>query len=246
MRKLHRLGEMTGYSLNAHDGEIGKVKQVYFDDQYWTVRYFVIATGSWFLGKNVLIVPAVITALDEEEKRLEVDLAREQIKNAPSVDTTLPVSRHYEKELLRYYEWERYWISDTLFGVPSLPEEERPAILRFPKKPEQPHLRSSDEVKSYSIHARDGDIGHVEDYILEEPDWTIRYLEVDTRNWLPGKHVLIDPTWIDRVDWVRQEVVVKMQREAIETAPPYDSAMIISRDYRVALSEHYGMKCQED
>ena len=244
MRKPHRLSDLTGYSLNARDGEIGKLETVYFDDKHWIVRYFVVHTGSWLLGQNVLIVPSAIKAIDDESRTLEVDLTQAQIKDCPPVNTEKPVSRHYEQEFYRYYDWEPYWTGDPVFGsVPSLP---LPTVEGEPKEPEHPHLRSSDEVKNYSIHALDGDVGHVEGFILEEPDWAIRYLEVDTRNWLPGKHVLVAPTWIEQVDWAKQEVAVKLKREAIETAPAYDPGRIISRDYQLALYEHYGMKYQED
>ncbi len=244
MRKPHRLSDLTGYSLNARDGEIGKLEQIYFDDIRWLARYFVVHTGGWLLGQNVLIVPSAIKAIDEENKTLEVDLTQAQIKDCPPVNTEKPVSRHYEQEYYHYYGWEPYWVGDPMFGpAPVMPP---PTLAEAPMEPEHPHLRSSDEVKNYNIHTLDGDVGHVEDFILEEPGWAIRYLEVDTRNWLPGKHVLVAPTWIEQVNWAKQEVAVKLKREAIETAPAYDPGKIISRDYQVALYEHYGMKYQED
>lgn len=244
MRQTRKLRSLKGYSLNASDGEIGKLEEIYFDDIRWAVRYFVVHTGGWLLGQNVLIVPSVIKAIDDENKFLEVDLTQAQIKDCPPVNTKMPVSRHYEQEYYRYYGWEPYWTGDPMFGVaPTLPA---PTMEDPPKAPKHPRLRSSDEVTHYSIHTRDGDLGHVEDFILEEPGWAIRYLEVDTRNWLPGKHVLIDPTWIDRVDWEKREVAVALKRVAIETAPPYDPAKIISHDYQVALYKHYGMKFEED
>ena len=244
MRQSHRLSDLTGYSLNARDGEIGKLETVYFDDKRWIVRYFVVHTGSWLLGQNVLIVSSAIKAIDDVNKYLEVDLTQAQIKDCPPVNTEKPVSRHYEQDYYRYYDLEPYWTGDPVFGpAPYVPP---PSAEGVQKEPEHPHLRSSDEVRKYSINASDGSIGHVEDFILEEPDWSIRYLEVDTRDWLPGKHVLIAPTWIERVDYAQQEVSVKLKREAIETAPPYDPAKIISRDYQVALYQHFGMKYQED
>lgn len=243
MRKPHRLKDLTGYSLNARDGEIGKLAQIYFDDERWMVRYFVVSTGIWLLEKKVLIVPAVVSGIDEEAKILDINLTREQIEKCPPIDTELPVSRHYEQEYHRYYGWKPYWSIDP---NPEPGSYVPPPTEGAPQAPEYPNLRSSDEVKNYSIHARDGDIGHVEDFILEEPGWAIRYLEIDTRNWLPGKHVLIAPTWIERVDWMKQEVVVKLKCEAIETAPSYDPRKVISRDYQVALYEHYGMRYQDD
>lgn len=244
MRKPHRLSDLKGYSLSARDGEIGKLEQVYFDDRRWVVRYFLVHTGGWLAGRTVLIVPGMITGMDEEEKTLDVDLTLEQVKNCPPMDTKTPVSRHYEQQYYSYYGWQPYWIDDPLSGTTTfIPPA---GGVDMPEDPAHPHLRSSDEVTGYGIHTRDGMIGHVEGFILEEPDWSVRYLEVDTRNWLPGKHVLIAPAWIEKVDWARQEVVVKLKQETIRTAPPYDSDKVISRDYQVALYGHYGMQYHED
>jgi uncharacterized protein YrrD len=244
MRKPYRLKELTGYVVNASDGEIGKLDQVYFDDRRWVVRYFIVRTGGWLTGRKVLILPGMICGMDEESRTLDVDLTREHVEKCPPADTELPVSRHYEQEYYRYYGWEPYWSGDPFYGPgPYIP---LPTDEGVPEEPEEPHLRSSDEVNGYAIHARDGNIGHVEDFILEEPEWSIRYLVVDTRNWLPGKHVLIAPAWIEKVDWSKQEVAVKLKRETIETAPPYDPDKIIGRDYQVALYGHYGMKYRED
>ncbi|MBV1915979.1 MAG: PRC-barrel domain-containing protein [Pseudomonadales bacterium] len=252
MRQLHKLADLGGYHLHARDGEIGKLKQIYFDDKCWVVRYFVVHTGSWLLGNDVLIIPSVVTAVDKENKRLEVDLTQEQIRNCPPINTALPVSLHYEQEYYRYYGWEPYWTDDLMFtptpamltpAIPPPPLDEKPEL---PKEPAHPHLRSSDEVEAYQLHARDGEIGHVEDFILEDPGWAIRYLEIDTRNWLPGKHVLISPTWIQLVDWAENEVKVNLTCEAIRTAPAYDPSKVISREYQVALYKHYGMKFEKD
>jgi len=246
VRQPRKLSDLKGYSLHARDGDIGKLEEVYFDDDRWAVRYFVVRTGSWLLGRDVLIVPSVIAGVDKEKECLNVNLTREKIENSPPVETKKPVSRHYEEELFRYYEWERYWVDDALYGMPKLPDESPPPNGRFIDKSEEPHLRSSGEVQGYAIRARDGDVGHVNDFILEDPGWAVRYLVVATGNWLPGKRVLIAPTWIREVDWSTQEVIVEQDRDVIETAPAYDPARVISHEYQVALYEHYGQKYDED
>lgn len=237
MREPHRLIDLTAYTLSATDGEIGELEQIYFDDRQWIVRYFVVRTGGWLFGRRVLIVPSVIKNVDNEARTIEIDLSREQIEHSPPVNTEKPVSRHYEQAYFRYYGWKPYWTGDLMqVAEPHLSE---PAA-GLPEEPEHPHLRSSDEVRNYGIRARDGEIGQVKDFILEEPDWTIRYLEVDTRKWLPGKHVLLETSWIEQVEWDVQQVTVDLSRETIETAPPYDPSKVIDRAYQVALYKHYG------
>jgi len=242
MLKLHKLSDLTGYSLQARDSEIGTLKQVYFDDQHWSVRYFIVHTGNWLLGQEVLIAPRVVSAVDTESQCLEVELTREQVERAPPVDTQLPVSRHYEQEYYQYYGWEPYWNSDPLSAQTTyLP----PLADTVPDEPDNPHLHSSGEVQGYRIHAVDGEFGHVEDFILEEPGWAVRYLEIDTRNWLPGKKLLVAPAWIQQVNWTDTEVRVDLPRETIQSAPEYDSSTALSREYQIALYRHYGFEYTE-
>jgi len=238
VRQLRNLKELAGHHLNARDGVIGELSEVYFDDHCWTVRYFVVHTGNWLFGKDVLIVPKVIHGLDEENLRLDVGLNRLQIEQAPPIDSKQPVSRHYESEYYRHYGWKPYWDTDSYLGIPSLDvvdqEENAPTL------PEHPHLRSSKEVTGYRIHAQDDEIGNVEDIILDDKDWIIRYLVIDTGKWLPGKKVLISPAWIQKIDWTQDAIIVNLDCALIQSAPKYIASKIISPDYELALYKHYG------
>lgn len=244
MRQLRRLKNLTGHKLQARDGEIGKLKQIYFDDRRWIVRYFVVQTGNWLIGQEVLIVPATIESVADETRQLIVNLTCEQISQSPPVDTELPVSLHYEQEYYRYYGWEPYWNVDPLFDP--IPPAPPPNEVEIQKQPEHPHLRSSEEIVGYRLHAQDGEIGHIEDFVLDDQDWTIRYLEIDTGSWLPGKKVLLSPAWIREVDLISNEILVNLSQELIKTAPKYDPTKLISRDYQLALYKHYGKVFEDE
>lgn len=247
MRQLRRIEELEGYSLLARNGEIGRIEEMYFDDKRWLVRYFSVRTGGWLLGREVLIAPRAITGVDEENRRIAVDLTREQIEKSPPVGTEKPVSRHYEAEYHRYYSWPPYWEGGSFGGsAPVAPRPMPPATAEPPQEPEHPRLRASDEVCGYRIRARDDELGKVEDFIVDDRDWKVRYVVVDTRRWLPGKKVLVAPAWVDSIDWVGNEIAVDLDRKTIESAPPYDPSQVIGRDYEVRLYEHYGKSLQEN
>jgi hypothetical protein len=243
MGLLRQLKELQDYRLQAREGEIGDLREVYFDDQAWTVRYLVVRTGGWLFGREVLIAPRSVTRVNEEEKTLTIDLTQEQIKNSPPVTTEKPVSRHYEQAFYQYYDWIPYWYGEP-FLAPEMPPEPSELYRERGAPPENPHLRSSHEVRGYHLNASNGEIGHVADFILDQ-DWKVRYLEIDTRNWWPGKHVLIAPTWIWRISWETREILVNLAREAVESAPKYDSSQPITPDDELRLYQHYGLSSQQ-
>lgn len=236
--------EIIGYPITAQNGDIGRCKDFLFDDVAWTVRYMVADTGRWIPGRKVLVSPMSLDKPDWGSKRIPVKLTKKQVEDAPALEIDEPVSRQHEGELLRYYGYPYYWIGDGLWGMAASPDalarkvEERGSGV--PALSGDPHLRSVDEVTGYHIHARDGEIGHVEDFILSDETWALRYLVVDTRNWLPGKKVVISPDWVEEVRWADEEVVVELTRKEIEDSPPYDPNLPVNRDYEVRLYDFYG------
>ena len=237
---------LRGCRLGAVDGEIGKVHDFYFDDRHWTVRYLVADTGYWLPDRLVLISPHALGRVDDREKVLGVNLTRQQIEDSPSITADQPVSRQYEREFYKYYGWPVYWTGPALWGPGPHPLSYAPPVtepthveLEAAAEGGDPHLRSVKEVTGYGIQARDGEIGSVTDLILEEANWAIRYFVIDTGKWLPGKHVLIAPQWIESFSWDRSTVAVDLPRQSIKQAPEYNPDTPLTREYEVSLFKHY-------
>lgn len=229
---LRRLSLLRGIAIQAKDSEIGTIRDAYFDDQQWTIRYFVADTGTWLPGRKVLLSPAAVRSVAPAGERILFDLTRQQIENSPSVDEHQPVSRQHEIDVVGYYGWPAYW------GAPAQPMYETPQMAAT--KAQDAHLRSCSEVINYTIHAQDGDLGHVEDFLLDDETWDIRYIAIDTRNWWPGKKVLIAPDWIREIDWASMTVDVDHSRDEIRNSPEFDPNRPIARDYEDQLHRHYG------
>jgi hypothetical protein len=111
---------------------------------------------------------------------------------------------------------------------------------RVRKESADSHLRSTEAVTGYNIEAADGEIGHVDGFLVDDEAWAIRYIEVATRNWWPGKKVLVSPAWIERVSWMESKVYVGLSREAIKNGPEYAESTPITREYENQLYVHYG------
>lgn len=242
---LRPFSHFKNFSLAARDGEIGKIKELYFDDQSWTVRYVVVDTGGWLTGRRVLVGPQSFGLIDEEAKLIAVHLTKEQIEKSPPIATEQPVSRQHEEEFHRYYGYPGYWLSPgaIAFGgaPPAIAPVPPPPVEQPPEPRGDPHLRSTGEVGGYAIHASDGDIGKVDDFIVDDCGWAIRYLVV-SRGWWPGKKVALSPEWIERVSWEEAKVFVPLTRETIKDAPEWDDAGGITREFEQRLHDYYGRR----
>jgi hypothetical protein len=251
---MHRLRDLHRYTIGATDGEVGAVETVYFDDVSWTVRYLVVDTGSCLSGRKVLISPRSVQGLDPERGTVLTHLTREQVETSPDIDTHKPVSRQEEISYNNHYGYPDYWtgpyrwgLSADPFLIAAYPEgaaSEVPStvareltVLRNAEG--EPHLRSAAEVTGYGIHANDGNLGHVVDFLIDEETWTIRYLIVDPRNWWPGPHVIISPEWITGTSHIDRAVNVNLTREQVRNAPEYDPGRTVEREWETRLHGHF-------
>jgi len=227
---LQSIKQLVGHKLGASDGEIGHVKDFYFDDRNWVVRYLVADTGSWLPGRRVLLSPHAFGSLDQAENLLRVNLTRKQIEESPSIELHKPVSRQYEEEYYRYYGWPFYWQGDGLWGMSGFP------ILELPAKPflsesatasgpqlEGPdaHLRSTHAVDGYHLQASDGLMGHVCDFMIDAQSWAIRHLVIKTGHRFSGKEVEVPTIKVERISWDESKVFVNVSKEAVEQSPPH-------------------------
>ena len=238
---LHKAKNLKGYTLQGLDGEIGKVQEFYFDDTHWTIRYLVADTGNWLPGRQVLISPYALVAVKRDEQHLVIALTKKQIEESPSLESDKPVSLQFEEAYYGYYGWPVYWGGPYMWGAYPYVVRDREKWKEFTQgeKAWDPHLRSTYDVSGHHIQALDGELGHVQDFIIDDETWAIRYLIVDTHNWWPGKKVLVSPQWIERVSWDESKVFVNLSRETIKQSPEYTEESLLTRDYEIGLHRHY-------
>lgn len=254
---LRKVNELYGYSLQATDGELGKVKDVFFDDEKWTVRYLVVETGSWLNSRRVLVSPYSISAINADDESLSVRLSQEQVRNSPDIDTHQPVSRQMEGDFSRYYGLGNYWIGPELWGAGAYPVLGAPGdtgsgpvagraeelLQQASDNPQDYHLRSADNVQGHHIQGTDEEIGHVEGFVFDDETWALRYFIVDTRNWWPGgRKVLLATHWIDRIDWSGSLVYVNLTQDQIRNSPELDPDLPLDRAGETTLHKHYGQR----
>jgi PRC-barrel domain len=243
---LRSVKQLYGYTLGALDGEIGHVKGFYFDDKDWVIRYLVADTGSWMIGHKVLISPYAVGSIYPGGKILQVRLTREKIEESPSIETQLPVARQHELAYYRYYNWPIYWGGPGLWGtgpvpfVPSdfeLEEQEEARQINTPDAPDS-NLRSTLEVTGYHVQATDGEIGHVEDFIIEDENWEIKSLVAATGHWWSGKDVVVPRKAVTKVSWEDSKVFVNISRESLLQEPEYQHSFVEQEEQDSRLFRH--------
>lgn len=265
---LRSMNDLKDYAILATDGDIGKVRDFYFDDHAWVIRYLIVETGTWLSSREVLISPISIDHPNWKGKVLPVSITKKQVQNSPKIDTNKPVSRQHEMEYLGYYGYPQYWGGSGLWAGGVYPtmmvpeayagsvstshagqsDAAQSAAVKVRAHTEaarhdqddDPHLRSCKAVIDYDIHATDGDIGHVTDMLVDDETWAVRYFIVNTSNWWVGHRVLVAPQWIRDVIWHDSKVTVTMTRQAIKDAPPYDSTAKFDRGQEMGIYKHYG------
>ena len=254
---LRSLKEMIGYNIQETDDVLGQCKDFIFDDGLWVIRYMVADTGSWLKHHKVLISPASLGEPDWRTERLPVSLSRQQIEACPPLEAHSPISREYEVSFHEYFEIPFYWIgANFMEGQPDASgvikpiddmdlKQDEPIAEKTPPRSEKADelegaLRSAVEVMDYDVSATDGDIGRVEDIIIEDDSWVIRYLAIDTGALLPGKKVLINTEWIDTVSWTDTRVKIDLTQDAVRECPDYDPDAPVNREYEVHLYDYHG------
>ena len=217
---LKKLRPFLGYKLSGRNSGIGTVKDFYFDENSWAVRYVIADTGSWLAGRQVLFAPCAVIAANEARRLLSVDASRKQIEGSPALSFGMPVSRQFEGDYLDYYGLPRYWSGGRAWDC---------------------RLRTISAATGLKIQALDGEIGQVEDFVVDDRTWMVYYLVVATRNrWIKGE-VLVSPRWIDHVSWDNSKIFVHISAETVMKSPEYGSEALLTTEYEIGLHRHYGL-----
>ena len=245
---------INGYAIEASDGRLGAVSDLLFEDAGWVVRWLVVDTGNWLPGRKVLLPLSVLGRPDRALHHFPVKLTRQHVRDSPDIDTDQPVSRQIEAHVYDYFGWDPYWGGSFLpmsnamatpFVAPLYEQEPTPPDLaRANAQPNEgdPHLRSIAAVTGYHIRASDGEIGHVEDFLVDDAGWSIRYIKVDTRNWWPGERVLISPRSAREIGWADKLIHLDVSRQKVKDSPPYDPSITVDGGYEEKFLTYYGIR----
>lgn len=237
---LRQANEFKSFKLRALDGDIGNVRDLLFDDKHWTVRYLAAETGGWLSGRGIVVSPYALDSVNEDERVVPVSLTKKQVEDSPALSRDQAVSRQYEEHYNDFYALPEYWDGPYSWGANAYIVRSRDQA-REPSHRERglaSDLHTTNAATGLHVQALDGELGHVEDFIIDDETWAIRYLIIDTKAWWAGKHVLVAPQWIERISWQESKVYVSLSRERIQLSQEYIPNSL-NRDYETELYRHY-------
>ena len=247
---LMKTSDIKGFTISASDGILGTVTDFLFDEDSWTLRWIVVDAGTWLTGRKVLLPVSVLGHPDLAARSFPVRLTMAKVKASPDYDTHQPVSRQREQRMFGHYNMSPYWGSGFYMGgyggwSAGMSEQhygdarQRQDALAAKPNEDDLHLRSTEVVSGYNIHAIDGLIGHVSGFLIDDADWTIRFLTVDTKNWWPGKHVLVSPRSAVNILWSERLVNLDINREMVKNSPVYDPSKPVDPTIEAQMAKHY-------
>ena len=259
---LNVVSSLMGFDIQAKDGSLGTVSDFLFDDSTWKVRWLVVDTGTWLTGRKVLVHPSAVGHADYGLQELTVALTKTQVMGSPDIAQDRPVSQQMQNDLYSYYGWDPLWgggmygagmyggglygggmgaiaspmSGGAYFGASAVREAARGDVGQDDG---DPHLRSIAEVTGYHVHATDGSIGHVENFLVDNESWGIRYLIINTSNWWVGQHVLMSPYAVKEVDWLDHRIRLDVTKAKVKASPSWNPANLIGGGFEKRLHSHY-------
>jgi len=265
---LQVLSKLKGYAIKATDGPIGTANDFLFDDSSMKVRWLVVDTGNWMTGRKVLIHPSAVGYADHLQRELTVELTKSQVRECRDIGQDLPVSMQMRNDPYGVDEWrsaadgslysagiyggglcgvdmrvmEPPVPARTYFGA-NQPDNNEPSPTT--EQEADPHLRSISEVTGYHVHASDGSIGYVENFLIDSESWVVRYLIVNTSVWWFGQHVLISPHAVKDIDWTDRYIQIEIARDQVKASPPWNSADPVDKEFEDRLYDHYDWPTDE-
>lgn len=230
---LHSTTELIGYNVVADGGKVGKVYDFLFDDAEWTIRCFVLRTGAWLMKRLVVVARSFIRQPDAANHFIPVSLRKDQIKNSPRLEAY--------RSVYRYRQVDPYvspvGLATGTGGV--LLVHRRGAA---PSDEGDPHQKSIKEVIAYHVIATDGEVGYVDDFIVDDQGWIIRHLVVmHMQDSLSARKVLISPASVKEIRWKEEKVYIDLSQEKIQDSPDYNPSIPLTREYEELLYDYYGL-----
>jgi hypothetical protein len=241
---LMKTAILKEYMVELSNEIRGAIFEMFFDDLFWNIQYLLLTSEDLEKDKIAIISHLALGSPDDKSKTIPID-SKQGSREVKEKSTVLKAKKAAESiDPIQIIELPEKFSTTNSINK----KETKDHIITILKNenanylPTANHLRGHNEVLGYNIKAKDGDlIGHVDNFILECDTWKLRYLIVDTRNWLAeGKKILLSPAWIEKINWSGNLVAVDLNKDSIIKSPTYDPDKPLDNHFEIQLYKYYG------
>lgn len=220
--------KLKRFELNAFDGRIGQARDFYVTDKNWTVRYLIARFGSWLSEHRVLLPVYFVDRIQSPENAIAVALTKLQVRHAAPVESKRLVSKQHRLDVrLKFRE-----LAGSVLRVAL--RQDADSYAAFKNNPparredgEDCHLNSCEELTAgYTLSAVDGRVGSIADLIIDDHEWRVRYLVVETGVLFSRKLILVPARLVHTISFAKHEILFNAMRSSLKTVP----AIITSRN----------------
>jgi len=223
---LNSIRSLKDYTIMCTDEELGKVKELYFNDQNWDISYIVVYTGNWLIDRQVLVSPLAVASINRDKRIININISKKQVENSPLLASEKPVSEQFINDFNTYYSYPTYGGMYPLGNVPHLKPKKSENDIMKEKKWDQ-SLRSSHEVSRYNVKHSNESIGFLDDFLVDLDAWKIHYLIVKTHSLYKGKNALVATSWINYISYPETAVYINLSGDEIEKSPHYSDEELV-------------------
>lgn len=227
------LKELLGYSIKATDGHHGDINDFLFDGNNWIINYIHADLGTIFKDKKVIIPRMFWKNPSWINQNFEVSLSIKDIENGPLIDEYLPVSKQYEKELLKHFDLQshimRFQSQSVLQTAGNIHLENAFTKSVSEDYENKGSLRSFREVCNYSIRTKDGFKGKLNDLIIDDSNWEVKYIIIDLNGSIPwSRKVLINVNWIERISYPKKSIKINLNSDSLLNSKDFNPNELVN------------------
>lgn len=211
--------------LRAVDKEIGVLRDFYFDDISWKLPYFTIELD--LSKKNILVPIAILSCFDGISLNLELTAGELQCGLDQSSISQMSVRKTYQDRIL----CDRNDLDRIIEPMPILVMPESDGLVFISSN--NPHLRNCSKLLSYDFCGIDGNLGKIQDLLIDDSTWQIRSLIAKVNGICAHQEKVFSPKVVDEVNLAHEMVKANVSKKQALMRPTFDSDRHLDTSYEM-------------
>lgn len=258
---LISLKQLTDFELYSVDGKAGRINDTLFDRKDWSLKY-IVDKSSKLLSREIAVSYEAIAEINWQARKVYLRYSQEQIRQSPSVKAKKSLNdppKAFRRQPVQVFHYDWVMNREETYNneFTGTQEEAGSAVIsdsgdytnhsgtggaRYVVQDEEygtPVLQSTDKAIGLKISTKTGDLGVVEDFIVDDSNWLIQFMIIATQKNLRGKRILVAPEAISWINWKQKHITVDLDKEKLAGCPNFNLLFPLVNDSKKMLYEQY-------